>query len=281
MLFSIFALTIITVWFMKSVINRTTLLIITLLMTISCGKNVDSRLVEFSIKDSSGTERECGVYLPKNYSKSKEYPVIYMLDGLVFKESGYKVLVDSLIDNRCISPVIIACSYENKEPVPGFRISYRNAEFVESISRQDPKLTELFENHYSFVTQDFINYIEKHYPVKKDPDGRIFYGTSNSADFGITLSFRDPSLIPEYWCFSPVNSNIEHYGMLEDNVTYRICWGVKEEVNQFDYFPSLVNSIRKRGGNVKSWVFESGHDRGYWRKWFGEELKRRFPCKVN
>ena len=117
--------------------------------------------------------------------------------------------------------------------------------------------------------------------MKKDPDGRIFYGTSNSADFGITLSFRDPSLISEYWCFSPVNSNIEHYGMLEDNVTYRICWGVKEEVNQFDYFPSLGNSIRKRGGNVKSWVFESGHDRGYWRKWFGEELKRRFPCKVN
>lgn len=261
---------------MKPVFHSTSLLFLTLLITISCGKSNESRFDEFSIKDSSGTNRECGIYLPKDYSKSKEYPVIYMLDGLVFKENDYKTLMDSLIDNGCISPVIIACSFENKEPVPGFNITYRNAEFVESISRKDGKLSSLFNKHYNFVTQDFISFIEKKYPVSKERDGRTFYGTSNSADFGITLSMRDQSLFSEYWCFSPVNSNIEQYGMLEDNETYRICWGVKEELNRLDYFPALVNSIRKRGGNVKSWVFDSGHDRGQWRKYFAEELKRKF-----
>lgn len=264
---------------MKSVFCRATLLITTLLMIFSCGKTyTESEFKEFRITDASGTVRECGIYLPVGYSDKQEFPVIYMFDGLIFKDNNYKHLMDSLIGFKLISPVVIACTYENKEQIPGYRISYRNAEFVEDISKDDDKLKDLFDKHYSFATQDFIKYVEKHYGVQRQRDGRIFYGTSNSADFGITVSMRDPSLFAEYWCYSPVYSDLSHYGMLEDDANYRLCWGLKEEGNN-DYFPALVNAIRKRGGHVYSWAFEGGHDRIFWRKCFKDELIHRFPYK--
>jgi len=264
---------------MKSIICRITLLVTTLLVTFSCGKPyTESKFKEFKITDASGTVRECGIYLPKGYSNKQDLPVIYMFDGLIFKDNNYKQLLDSLLELKLISPVVVACAYENKEQIPGFQISYRNAEFVEEISWDNDKLKELFDKHFSFVTHDFIRYIEKNYNVCDQREDRIFYGTSNSADFGITLSMRDPSLFAEYWCFSPVYSNLSRYGMLEEDVNYRICWGLKEKGNN-DYFPALINSIRKRGGHVYSWTFESGHDRGFWRKCFVEELKHRFPYK--
>ena len=264
---------------MKSIINRAIVLISTLLMILSCEKTyTESKYSEFKITDQSGTVRECGIYLPIGYSNKQELPVIYMFDGLIFKDNNYKHLMHSLIAFKLITPVVIACTYENKEQIPGFQISYRNAEFVEEISKDNDKLKDLFEKHYTFASQDFIKYIEKNYNVQKQRENRIFFGTSNSADFGITLSMRDPSLFAEYWCYSPVYSNLSNYGMLEDDVYYRICWGLKEEGTN-DYFPALVNSIRKRGGHIYSWAFEGGHDRMFWRQCFIDELKHRFPYK--
>ena len=262
----------------KKVIIPFILFIPLLTVILSCtGNSQESYFSEFEINDNSGTRRVGGIYIPMDIQKGKDYPVIYMEDGLVFKECNFKQLLDSLIENNIINPVIVACSFENKNTVPGYKISFRNAEFVESIAKTDSKLADLFTNHFNYFKDEFIPYIEKRYPVRKSRQDRIFFGTSNSADFGITLSMRVPSLIEEYWCFSPVNSNIEEYGLLSDKVTYRICWGNKEEIGMFDYFPSLVKDIRKRGGNIHSWVFNGNHDRNMWKYWFGQELKRRFP----
>ena len=108
----------------------------------------------------------------------------------------------------------------------------------------------------------------------------IFFGTSNSADFGITLSMRNQGFMNEYWCYSPVFSDVSDYGMLTTETQYRICWGAKEEIGMEDYFPNLLKDIRKRGGKIHSWVYNGGHDRDWWKYWFSEELKLKFPYKV-
>lgn len=245
-----------------------------------CGTSSDqSEFREFEIKCNDGTVRSGGIYLPQGTKAGQKLPVVYMADGLVFKECDYQHLIDSLIYNKCISPVIVACSFENKMTVPGYRIAYRNAEYVESLSKTDEKLAGLFANHYDYFVNEFIPYIEKNAPVSHDSADRIFYGTSNSGDFGITLSMRNPDLVSEFWCYSPVFSDISGYGMLESEAIYRICWGVKEEVESFDYFPSLIKDIKKRGGNVTSWAFDGAHDRDRWKYWFGQELERRFPYR--
>ena len=263
---------------MKTGIYKTLLALLSLTAVISCRKTLEqSRFEEFELTDSYGMTRKCGVYLPEGMDPKSQYPVIFMEDGLVFKETGFKKYLDSLIAYGAMNPVIVACAYENKIIIPGYRIAYRNAEYVEEIAKTDVELAKLFDQHYSYFKEEFIPYINKSYPVSPKPADRIYFGTSNSADFGITLSMRDPRLFSEFWCYSPVYSNISEYGALSTPVKYSICWGIKEEVGMTDYFPTLVKDIRKRGGDVKSWTFSGGHDREWWRYWFFEELMRRFP----
>ncbi|MBO4560845.1 MAG: hypothetical protein J5705_02615 [Bacteroidaceae bacterium] len=251
-----------------------------MLVVSSCVKTTqESQFNEFKITCNDGTVRSGGIYIPKGVKSTDELPVIYMADGLVFKECGFKKMIDSLLDMKAIRPIVVACSFENKMTVPGHKLAFRNAEYVEALAKNDNTLAQLFENHYNYFVNEFIPYIEKEAPVSKSADNRIFFGTSNSADFGITLSLRNPGLIPEYWCYSPVYSDIKDYGMIASPTSYRICWGSKEEINMFDYFPNLLKDIRKRGGNVHSWVFNGNHDRDWWKYWFGEELKTRFPYK--
>ena len=247
-------------------------------MLSSCSKSSqESEFKEFEINCNDGTVRTGAIYLPKGVKPSDKLPVIFMADGLVFKETKFKEMMDSLIDYGCISPVVVACSYENKVQIQGYNLAYRNAEYVEALAKNDNTLAKLFDNHYKYFINQFIPYVDKHAPVSQSKQDRIFFGTSNSADFGITLSFRDQKLFKEYWCYSPVYSDIREYEPLSTDISYSICWGAKEEVGMFDYFPNLLKDIRKRGGKVSSWVFSGGHDRDWWRYWFKQELMRRFP----
>lgn len=250
------------------------------LVLTACNKTLEeSQYNEFEFKCADGSVRNAAVYLPLGWTPKQEWPVIFMEDGLVFKDCDFKTSIDSLVDIGEIRPLVVACSYENKMKVPGFKISYRNAEFVENIARTDDKLMQLYDKHLSFFKDEFIPYITRKYSTAGSRDGRIFFGTSNSADFGLSLSMRDTTAFAEYWCYSPVNSSMSYYGMVPATTSYRICWGTKEEVGQFDYFPELIMSIRKRGGKVSSWVFDGGHDRAWWKYWFLEELKRQFPAE--
>ena len=265
---------------MKKVSFILTLLISTICLFNACRKtSEESQFNEFEIRCEDGTTRSGGIYLPKGIQSKDKLPVIYMADGLIFNDCNYRKMIDSLIENRCIRPVVIACSYENKKTIPDYDISFRNAEYIEALAKDDNKLAQLFENHYNYFINEFIPYIEKNAPVSDSADDRIFFGTSNSADFGITLSIRNQGLMNEYWCYSPVYSDIKDYGMIITPTIYRICWGAKEEVGMFDYFPALIKDIRKRGGDVHSWVFNGGHDREWWKYWFGQELETRFPSK--
>ena len=266
---------------MKTRIFGTIIILTSLFWTVSCVQTLEkSEFKEFELTDSEGNTRKGGVYLPQGMDSKSTYPVIFMEDGLVFKECEFKHMIDSLIDYGIINPVIVACSFENKMTIPGYTISYRNAEFVETIAKTDIKLANLFDVHYNYFKDKFIPYINKNYPVSQEKTDRIFFGTSNSADFGITLGMRDGDMFSELWCYSPVYSDVSEYERLDAPVDFRICWGAKEEVGMFDYFPSLLKDIRKRGGNVESWVFNGGHDREWWKYWFSEELKRKFPYKA-
>ena len=105
-----------------------------LLIAVSCNEETTStsEFREFEIKCQDGTVRTGGIYLPQGIKSKDELPVIYMADGLVFKDCKFKSMIDSLIDLKAIRPVVIACSYENKKSVPGYKLAYRNAEYVEA-----------------------------------------------------------------------------------------------------------------------------------------------------
>ena len=259
--------------------STVTALCIIALALASCGRTSrGSAFQEYTVESkSTDSDRRIGVYIPDGYSPKNTYPVIYMEDGLVYTSGNYRHLMDSLIDNRIIKPLIMVCSYEDKSPIKGYNIARRNAEYVETIASGDSVLQNIFDNHLNYLINELIPFIEKNYSVSKERDGRTYYGTSNSADFGLTLSMMHPELMHEYWCFSPVFSDMTRYGMLKESTDYQITWGAKEEAGMsFDYFPALMQSIRKRGGNVHSWAFDGGHDRDKWQEEFIKLLAERF-----
>lgn len=221
--------------------------------------------------------RSIGIYLPAGYSKNKEYPVIYAEDGMMLTSENYKHLIDSLIDNGYIRPIIMAASYENTNMIPGSDLDYRRVEYVESLSKENETLNPIFENHMSYFINEFIPMIEDKYSVSKSRENRIYFGTSYSADFGITLSMKHPELIANYWCFSPVSITGDSYPLLEQFIEYNICWGVKEELSSStDYFQSMVFSIRKRGGKVYDWTYSGVPDIKCWRDEFVKMLVEKF-----
>ncbi len=238
----------------------------------------ESQYIETQFYSNSMQQnRTIAVYLPANYSKSKTYPVIYGEDGLVIQSGRYKELLDSLISRGEIEPVVVAVSYENKNPIPGYQMAYRNAEFVEAIANEDPQLTQIYNNHLNYFVHEFIPYIENNYSVSTNREGRIYYGTSNSADFGLTLSFRMPDLFAEYWCFSPVYSQLWDYQPLAMPTRYYIDRGSEEEKgDMMIYFSNLIDFLRRSGGDVTEWTFQGGHDRAKWRADFIKMLKTRF-----
>lgn len=226
--------------------------------------------------NAMGQSRTIAVYLPANYSKSNTYKVVYTEDGLVFATGNYKELLDSLIAGGLMQPVVVACSYENKDRVPGTGYAYRNAEYVEDIAKSSPTLQRIFDNHMNYFLHEFIPYIENNYSVSKERDGRVYYGTSNSADFGLTMSFRSQGLFAEYWCFSPVYSVLWDYSPLSQKTDYFINWGTGEEMGDRKvYFHNMTNFIEQSGGNVRKWTFNGGHDRPKWREEFSKLAQER------
>lgn len=237
----------------------------------------ESKFVETQFYSSAmGQTRTIAVYIPANYSESNTYKVIYTEDGLVFATGNYKELLDSLIAGGMIQPVIVACSYENKDRIPGTGYAYRNAEYVEDIAKSSPVLQQIFDSHMNYFLHEFIPYIESNYSVSKKRDDRIYYGTSNSADFGLTLSFRSQDLFAEYWCFSPVYSVLWDYAPLAQSTGYFINWGTGEQKgDRLVYFHNLTDFLKKSGGNVRQWTFNGGHDRPKWREEFSKLAQER------
>lgn len=261
-----------------------------LIMTVSCKSTIsESQYSELDLKslgEFTNKKREYyyqgGIYIPAKTSPKDRLPVVFMTDGLLFKEDGYKHLMDSLIENKCIRPVVVVCSYEDRRAIPESEFTFRDIEYVQEYTRpldSDVSLLRIYVAHHFFFSEPFIPFIEHNYPISTSVKDRIYFGTSLAADYGITLSIDKQGLFDEYWCFSPTHANLEGQGILEEETNYRICWSAKAETIMFDYYPKLLKDIRKRGGNVHSWVFNNPTERDGWKYWFQEELKRRFPYK--
>jgi predicted alpha/beta superfamily hydrolase len=143
----------------KIFIFLTSVFMLSAFFSCNRGASSSSEFREFEIKCKDGKVRSGGIYIPKGTKANDKLPVIYMADGLVFKESAFKSMIDSMIDLKDISPVVIACSYENKKTVPGYDLAFRNAEYIEVLAKNDNTLAKLFENHYDYFINEFIPYI--------------------------------------------------------------------------------------------------------------------------
>jgi len=219
------------------------------------------------------------IYLPKDYSDSVPYPVVFATDGQMITDGRYRALLDSLIDRKIIPPIILAGAYSNEKPVP-VNLSYRHYEYVETMgSADDPKLKDLFVNHIGFFAEELIPYIEKRYSVSKERSSRFFYGASNGAGFGITLSRIHPELFSELICFSPLGEKVKSIKWRPNiSPTLHIAYGSNEDF-AMDKYQALVKRLKKQKYRYTAIVYDGGHERLKWEREFVRELGSIFASR--
>lgn len=211
------------------------------------------------------------IYLPKDYSDSVQYPVVFATDGQIITDGRYRTLLDSMIDRKIIPPIILAGTYSNERPV-SVNLSYRNYEYVETMKSTKPELKDLLVNHIDFFAKELIPYVEKRYSISKELSNRFFYGASNGAGFGITLSKTHPELFSELICLSPLGEEVKSIRWKPGiSPTLHIAYGSNEDF-ALDNYLALVKKLKKIKYSFTAFVYNGGHERVKWEKEFVREL---------
>src|SRR5690348_357638 len=131
-----------------------------------------------------GTSRRALIYTPPGYSKSKKYPVLYLLHGIGGDEKEWlngghpQVILDNLYAENKIEPMIVV--------LPNGR-AMKDDRATGNIMAPDK--VQAFANFEQDLLNDLIPYIEKNFPVIKDRESRAIAGLSmgggQSLNFGL------------------------------------------------------------------------------------------------
>lgn len=136
------------------------------------------------ISKTVGTNRRAIIYTPPSYSKSKKYPVLYLLHGIGGDEKEWlnggkpQVILDNLYANNLIEPMIVV--------MPNGRAMKDDRATGNNMASDRVQAFATFEKD---LLNDLIPFIEKKYPVIKDREHRAVAGLSmgggQSLNFGL------------------------------------------------------------------------------------------------
>lgn len=131
-----------------------------------------------------GVERKALVYTPPGYSKSKKYPVLYLLHGIGGDEKEWlrggnpHMILDNLYASGKLEPMIVV--------LPNGR-AMKDDRAVGNIMDRDK--VEAFATFEKDLLNDLIPFIETKYSVIKDRESRAIAGLSmgggQSLNFGL------------------------------------------------------------------------------------------------
>jgi enterochelin esterase-like enzyme len=131
-----------------------------------------------------GTNRRAIIYTPPGYSKSKKYPVLYLLHGIGGDEKEWlkggqpQVIFDNLYADNKVEPMIVVMP--NGRAMKDDRVGD---------NMMAPDRVQAFTTFEKDLLNDLIPFIEKRYPVIKDSEHRAIAGLSmgggQSLNFGL------------------------------------------------------------------------------------------------
>ena len=131
-----------------------------------------------------GKNRRALIYTPPAYSKSKKYPVLYLLHGIGGDEKEWlngghpQVILDNLYAENKIEPMIVV--------MPNGRATKDDSAKGNIMA---PDKVQAFATFEKDLLNDLIPFIEKKYPVLKDREHRAIAGLSmgggQSLNFGL------------------------------------------------------------------------------------------------
>jgi predicted alpha/beta superfamily hydrolase len=240
-------------------------------------------LTDSIFSESLSEYRKHNVYLPKGFSREKKYPIIYATDGNS-NLTNKKTLLDSLIDNKIIKPLILIASFANGKVADStsmtlgngerHNLTYRYFEYVDQEFPEDnkyPHLEKTFKNHLDYFSKELIQYVEKELNQTPTRNDRYFYGVSNGAGFGLSLLNSKPDLIGTYLCFSTFGGNIQS-NIWKENVDYPNLY--YRYASEETFLQGDAEFLKLKYDELNSFieikVFDGKHSNKFWEKEFNE-----------
>jgi predicted alpha/beta superfamily hydrolase len=185
-----------------------------------CQSVVTKKIFSTYVKDSISVE----IWLPKNYSKSEQYPTIY---EFIYDHSNY-----------------IAATASNMWDVPNLIVVF--AQIEGGSDYKSPNLTDKGEKYYAFIKKELINYVSKEYNTT---NFRIAAGLSQGADYVNYILRNDPSIFSSYLIFSieyPIyyTPNFSSYtAKIKDSLSYFIAIANDKE-ERMKFANQLYDSLK-------------------------------------
>jgi enterochelin esterase-like enzyme len=131
-----------------------------------------------------GNDRKATIYTPPGYSKSKKYPVLYLLHGIGGDEKEWlngghpEIILDNLYAQGKVAPMIVVMP--NGRAMKDDRVGD---------NMMAPDRVTAFATFEQDLLNDLIPYIEKNYPVIKDRKSRAIAGLSMGGGQSLNFGF--------------------------------------------------------------------------------------------
>ena len=233
----------------------------------------ESKLEHFIFYSKSLEElREITVYFPDNFAEEYNYNVIFCTDGQ-FIDEQYKHKLDSIFRTKTVNPFVVVGINSNEKQIPNSIFEYRNFEYIENNPSDNPDLNSRFKRHLNFFVQEVDGYVKNELKLKID--NKYFYGVSNGAGFGVSMSKYYPELFSKYILYSMAGENYKR--LKWDRIQYPffiIRCGDKEPEPFIEKSKKLSKYLTKKNYKHLFEICNGGHKREDWLNLFIEDVKR-------
>lgn len=267
---------------------------------VLCPTNVSMRRGDVKLGEvthftyySNTTECERGVniLLPADYSKDKEYAVLYFLHGIFGNENSMLEETNNRIKE-------IVANLKNDGMIDDIIVVFPNMYATGDLNLQpgfSMEQTAPYDNFINDLVNDLIPFIESNYKVKPGKENRGLIGFSMGGRESLFIGTRRPDLFACTGAISPAPGltptkdwAMSHDGQLaEEELVYAIegenpkllmiCCGTKDGV--VGTFPKSYHEILEKNAVTHLWyeVPEADHDANairsglfnYLIRWFG------------
>ena len=222
---------------------------------INVGRIIDDEIESTNV-DSTYTYH---VYLPFQYSKNNDYPIIYFHDGQDYIELGKaKNILDNLISKGEIPPTI--------------------GVFIDPTARYSEYGGDLREQYSKFIIDELIPAIEQTFLDQNTIPTRIMIGTSMGANITTLISYNHPEIISRIGLHSPALrfNDFEALKLVENsnNSPTKIFTviGTYEGLTP-EQCLALVESFSDESGEINYIIAPQGHNWPLWVDTLGDMLR--------
>ncbi|MEJ5317415.1 MAG: alpha/beta hydrolase-fold protein [Tenuifilum sp.] len=234
--------------------------------------------------------RAVRLYLPPNYSKRQQFPVIYMHDGQnVFDEATsfageWRVdeIMDSLYYSCGFAAIVVAIYNDSKERINEYS-PWRN----DSLGMGGDG-----DKYAYFVAKELKPFIDKNYRTNPEPKFNAVIGSSMGGLISLYIGLKYPDAFGRVGVFSPslwfspkVFEYVSKYKRRADQKIYLLA-GEKESETLVEDMKMLEHHLYKAGYKDEDYVKmkiapDGRHSEWFWSREFTDALEYLFEIRKN